>query len=70
LLKLHLSGQAFIECANKEHGIMMCNTLFGKIDCVANIKFHDMMEYLDLLVAMYQLSPEGCFTAIIKYAKS
>ena len=44
----------------------MCNTLFGKIDSVANIKYDDMMEYLDLIVAMYELSPEGCFTANIR----
>ena len=56
-IKLHIPGQAFLECAKqKSPG----NTLFPDVR-PDQVNFADLQRYLPLVLALYDLSPEGCF---------
>lgn len=58
IIKVHLPSCAFLECAEGEDQ----HTLFGKIGDTRNVKKTDLEKYLELVVKMYELSPEGtCF---------
>ena len=55
IIKVHLPSSAFIKCAAAKEAH---DTLFEGVD-PRNIKMKEIKEYLDLIVRMYELSPEG-----------
>jgi hypothetical protein len=54
-----LPSSAFLQCAQAEESH---NTLFNGVRDHRNVKYDDLTTYLDLVVRMYELSPEGCIS--------
>lgn len=55
LLKMYLPATTFIKCAAAKPPL---NTLFVDIDS-NKISYVNLEDYLDLMLALYDLSPEG-----------
>ena len=61
-LKLHLPTAAFTHCARAR---APDNTLFCDVRNPLRIGFDDMMAYFDLILALFQISPEGNLEAFV-----
>lgn len=54
---MHLPGNAFMKCATAAD---TCGqTLFGEIKDTRNVKMDDLTNYMELVMKMFELSPEG-----------
>ena len=56
VLKTFLSSSAFLYCSDHKKPL---NTLFHEVSDQCNIGFEDLEKYLDLVLALYEKSPEG-----------
>ena len=61
-LKTFLPGTAFLHCSRTEKPL---NTLWHRVDNPCCISMADMEEHMDLIIALFQISPEGCSTVCI-----
>ena len=56
VLKTYLSSSAFLHCSDQKKPL---NTLFHEVCDPCNIGYDDLVLYLDLVLALYEKSPEG-----------
>ena len=61
-LKLHLSTAAFTHCARARSPD---NTLFCDVRNPTHIGYDDMLAYMELILALFRLSPEGILEAFV-----
>lgn len=63
IVKIQLPSSAFLDCAER-HGD---HTLFKDVDS-RNVKMKEIQEYLNLIVGLYELSPEGHVVMVLVYS--